>query len=117
MNADFIEAFKQIEREKELDSSKLLKSVEKALAIAYKQSHNTEQDVTLRIEQGSAGGGKNGLLVFRVSTVVDGAVSNPFSENHACRRTGAEARGQGWRHRRGTHSRKRTRTNGSHCCA
>ena len=79
MNADFIEAFKQIEREKELDPGTLWKSLEKALVIAYKQSHNTEQDVTLRIEQGNSSGGKNGFQVFRVSTVVD-SVSNPLAE-------------------------------------
>ena len=77
MNADFIEAFKQIERDKELDASKLLKSIEKALAIAYKQSHNTEQEVNIRIEQG--GTGKNGLQVFRVRRVVE-QVANPYAE-------------------------------------
>ena len=77
MDADFIEAFKQIEREKELDTSTLLKSVEKAFVIAYKQSKNTEQEVNLRIELG--GTGKNALQVLRLLRVVE-AVTNPFAE-------------------------------------
>jgi len=76
MNAEFFEALRQLERERELSNTTLLDAVQKALTKAYQKSLNTEQEVNLRIE---LGGGKSLYRVFRRLTIVD-AVTNPYAE-------------------------------------
>lgn len=78
MNAEFIEALKQIEREKEIPFAILLEALETALATAYKKSFNIEQDVNLRVEQ-AAQAGKAPFKVFRKMTVVEN-VENEHAE-------------------------------------
>ncbi|MBC8135128.1 MAG: transcription termination/antitermination protein NusA [Fibrella sp.] len=77
MNAEFFEALRQLERERELSNSTILGGIEKALTKAYQKSLGTEQDVHIRVELG--GGGKNPFRVFRKLNVVE-AVTNPFAE-------------------------------------
>lgn len=77
MNAEFFEALRQLERERELSNSTILGGIEKALTKAYQKSLGTEQDVSIRVELG--GGGKNPFRVFRKLNVVE-AVTNPFAE-------------------------------------
>lgn len=105
MNAEFIESLRQLEREKDISFDMLLGAVQTALETAYKKSHNTEQDVRMRVEQSSAltpsvapvpvGNGKqtatsakaatgaavpkSALRVFRQMTVVDD-VTNEHGE-------------------------------------
>ncbi len=77
MNAEFFEALRQLERERELSNSTILGGIEKALTKAYQKSLGTEQDVFIRVELG--GGGKNPFRVFRKLNVVE-EVTNPFAE-------------------------------------
>lgn len=70
MNAEFIEALRQIEREKDIPFEVLLEALEIALSKAYQKSYNIDQDVSLRVEQ-TSGGGKTPFRVFRRLTVVD----------------------------------------------
>jgi N utilization substance protein A len=80
MNAEFFEALRQIEREKEIPLASLVEDLETALATAYKKTHNIEQEVTLKVEQGGAAtASKLPFKVARVLTVVE-AVTNPFGE-------------------------------------
>jgi len=108
MNAEFIEALRQIEREKEIPFAILLEALETALATAYKRSYNTDLEVVMRVEQGGVAGGgshatptaaqmsnnnaaltaagtgigagaKGGFKVYRRMTVVD-AVHNEHAE-------------------------------------
>jgi N utilization substance protein A len=85
MNAEFIEALRQIEREKEIPFETLVEALEMALATAYKKTHNIEQDVFLRVDQPGTpgvvgmGSGKAPLKVYRKMTVVD-AVTNEYAE-------------------------------------
>jgi N utilization substance protein A len=84
MNAEFIEALRQIEREKDIPFEILLEALETALAKAYQKSYNIEQDVSLRVEQTSnnttAGpGAKSPFRVFRRMTVVEN-VDNEHAE-------------------------------------
>jgi N utilization substance protein A len=90
MNAEFIEALRQIEREKEIPFELLVEALEMALATAYKKTHNIDQDVSLRVEQpgqGTAVAGKN-LKVYRRLSVVE-EVTNEHAEI-----TLADARGK-----------------------
>lgn len=81
MSAEFIESLRQIEREKEIPFEVLVEALELALATAYKKSLNIEQDVNLRIEHTTGGGGKAPYKVYRRLTVVDdGAVTNEHAE-------------------------------------
>jgi N utilization substance protein A len=81
MSAEFIESLRQIEREKEIPFEVLVEALELALATAYKKSLNIEQDVNLRIEHTTGGGGKAPYKVYRRLTVVDdGAVANEHAE-------------------------------------
>lgn len=90
MNAEFIEALRQIEREKDIPFNTLVEALEMALATAYKKSHNIEHDIFLRVDQPSSPGaagafgttpasGKAPLKVYRKMTVVD-AVTNEYAE-------------------------------------
>lgn len=80
MNAEFFEALRQIEREKEIPLASLVEDLETALVTAYKKTHNIEQEVTLRVEQGgAAAGSKLPFKVNRVLKVVE-VVENPFGE-------------------------------------
>lgn len=75
MNAEFIEALRQIEREKEIPFDVLVEALETALSTAYKKSYGIEKDVNLRVEQG----GKAPFKVFRKMTVVED-VENEHAE-------------------------------------
>lgn len=50
MNAELIEAFRYLEREKEIPHETLLEALEVGMATAYKKSVGTESDVKLRVE-------------------------------------------------------------------
>lgn len=75
MNAEFIDALRQIEREKDIPFDTLLEVLQTALETAYRKSFNTEQAVSLRVEQvnpnaGTSGtSGKGSFQVFRRLTV------------------------------------------------
>ena len=75
MNAEFIEALRQIEREKDIPFDILLEALETALSTAYKKSYNITEDVSLRVEQG----GKAPFKVYRRMTVVEN-VENEHAE-------------------------------------
>ncbi len=75
MNAEFIEALRQIEREKDISFDILLEALEMALSTAYKKSYNITDDVSLRVEQG----GKAPFKVYRRMTVVEN-VANEHAE-------------------------------------
>ncbi len=77
MNAEFFEALRQLERERDLSNSTILDGIQKALTKAYQRSLGTELDVNIRVELG--GGGKSAFRVFRRMNVVE-AVHNPFAE-------------------------------------
>ncbi len=70
MNAEFIEALRQIEREKDIPFEVLLEALEIALSKAYQKSFNIDQDVSLRVEQ-AATGSKAPFRVFRRLNVVE----------------------------------------------
>jgi len=67
MNAEFIDALKQIEREKEIPFEVLLEALETALSTAYKRSYNIAEDVSLRVEQTT----KAPFRVLRTMSVVE----------------------------------------------
>ena len=75
MNAEFIEALRQIEREKDIPFDTLWQALEAAMSTAYKKTLGVDQDVTLRIEHSS---GKQPIY-FRKMTVVE-TVANPHAE-------------------------------------
>ena len=50
MNAELIEAFRYLEREKEIPHETLLEALEVGMSTAYKKSVGTESDVKLRVE-------------------------------------------------------------------
>ena len=50
MNGDFIEALRQIEKEKEIPFATLLKTLEVALGKAYKKHYNVAGDVAVHID-------------------------------------------------------------------
>lgn len=77
MSAEFSEALRQLERERELSGSTILDGIQKAFTKAYQRSLGTEQDVHIRIEMG--GGGKSAFRIFRLLEVVD-EVQNPFTQ-------------------------------------
>jgi len=84
MNAEFIEALRQIEREKDIPFSVLVEALESALETAYRKSYNTDLEVDLRVEQSSAGvagGPKGPFRVFKKLIVVDDdSVQNEHAE-------------------------------------
>ena len=73
--AEFLEALRQIEREKEIPFNVLVEALEMALATAYKKSYNLVEDVNLRVEHGD----KRQPRVFRKLNVVE-TVENPHAE-------------------------------------
>ena len=79
MNAEFLEALRQIEREKEIPFETLIASLEKALASAYKRTHGIEQEVKFRLELPGATLPGRGLRLFMLKTVSD-EVYNPYTE-------------------------------------
>src|SRR5579862_5115772 len=50
MNADFMDALRQIEKEKEIPLATLLKTLEVALGKAYKKEYGITGDVTVHID-------------------------------------------------------------------
>lgn len=86
MNAEFIEALRQIEREKDIPFSVLVEALETALETAYRKSYNTDLEVDLRVEQTApsgapAGAAKGPFRVFRRMIVVpDEEVQNEHAE-------------------------------------
>lgn len=78
MNAEFIEALRQIEREKDIPFTSLLQALEKGLANAYKKSLGIENEVHLRVEQVTHGG-RNPFRIYRRMAVVEDPV-NPHAE-------------------------------------
>jgi len=79
MNAEFLEALRQIEREKEIPFETLIASLEKALASAYKRTHGIEQEVKLRLELPGQTQPGRGLRLFQLRTVAE-EVYNPYTE-------------------------------------
>lgn len=79
MNEEFIEALRQIERERDIPFETLLEALETALSKAYQKTYNVDQEVHLRIEQGNNANGKSKFRVLRRLTVVD-TVQNEHSE-------------------------------------
>lgn len=75
MNAEFIEALRQIEREKDIPFETLLHALEAAMATAYKKSFDVDHDVNLRIEHTT---GKNPIYYRRLNVVE--TASNPHNE-------------------------------------
>jgi len=75
MNAEFIEALRQIEREKDIPFDTLWHALEAAMSTAYKKSLGVDHEVTLRIEHTT---GKQPIY-FRKMTVVE-TVTNPHAE-------------------------------------
>lgn len=75
MNAEFIEALRQIEREKDIPFDTLWHALEAAMSTAYKKSLGVDHEVTLRIEHTT---GKQPIY-FRKMTVVE-TVANPHAE-------------------------------------
>ena len=49
MNAELIEAFRYLEREKEIPHETLLEALEVGMATAYKKSVGTESDVQMKL--------------------------------------------------------------------
>jgi transcription termination/antitermination protein NusA len=78
MNAEFIEALRQMEREKEISHETLMEALEIAFATAYKKSFALDYDVPLRIEQNTT---KTGFKTYRKVTVVEnGKVEHPHAQ-------------------------------------
>lgn len=75
MNAEFIEALRQIEREKDIPFDTLWHALEAAMSTAYKKTLGVDHEVNLRIEHVS---GKQPMY-FRRMTVVE-TVTNPHAE-------------------------------------
>lgn len=75
MNAEFIEALRQLEREKDIPFDTLWGALEAAMSTAYKKSLGVDHEVHLRIDHNS---GKQPIY-FRRRTVVE-HVTNPHAE-------------------------------------
>lgn len=58
MNGDFLDALRQIEKEKDIPLEELLTTIEKALETAYKKNYATSGDVRVRVTTAKAGGFK-----------------------------------------------------------
>jgi len=81
MNADFLDALRQIEKEKEIPLEVLLSTIESALETAYKKNYATTGDIRVRVSSS-----KGGFHVFCEKEVVE-TVENAHMET-----TVAEAR-------------------------
>jgi N utilization substance protein A len=66
MNADFIDALRQIEKEKGIPFPTLLRTLEMALGKAYKKHYNIPGDVTVHVDAS-----KSAIKVFAEKTVVE----------------------------------------------
>ncbi|MHB1683436.1 MAG: transcription termination factor NusA [Bacilli bacterium] len=66
MNADFIEALDQLERERGISSAVLIEAIEAALISAYKRNFSSAQNVRVEIDRLSGN-----ILVFARKTVVE----------------------------------------------
>ncbi len=66
MNADFLEALRQIEKEKDIPFEVLLETIESALVHAYKKTYATSADVHVRVTST-----KSGFKVFCEKEVVE----------------------------------------------
>ena len=66
MNQDFLEALRQIEKEKDIPLDVLLTTIESALETAYKKNYSTSGDVKVRVTSS-----KSGFKVFCQKDVVD----------------------------------------------
>lgn len=74
MNADFLDALRQIEKEKEIPLEVLLSAIESALETAYKKNYAATGDIRVRVSSS-----KGGFHVFCEKDVVD-AVQNEHME-------------------------------------
>ena len=74
MNADFLDALRQIEREKEIPLEVLLSTIESALETAYKKNYAATGDVRVRVSSS-----KGGFHVFCEKDVVE-EVENSHTE-------------------------------------
>lgn len=70
MNADFLDALRQIEREKEIPLEVLLSAIESALETAYKKNYATTGDIRVRVSSS-----KGGFHVYCEKDVVDTVVN------------------------------------------
>jgi transcription termination/antitermination protein NusA len=75
MNAEFIEALRQIEREKDIPFDTLWQALEVAMSTAYKKTLGVDQEVSLRLENVP----NKSPIYFRRRTVVE-SVTNPHGE-------------------------------------
>lgn len=75
MNAEFIEALRQIEREKDIPFDTLWQALEAAMSTAYKKTLGVDHDVSLRLENVP----NKTPIYFRRRTVVESVVS-PHAE-------------------------------------
>ncbi len=66
MNADFLDALRQIEKEKEIPLEVLLSTIESALETAYKKNYAATGDVRVRVSSS-----KGGFHVFCEKDVVE----------------------------------------------
>ncbi|HEY3332293.1 MAG TPA: transcription termination factor NusA [Capsulimonadaceae bacterium] len=74
MNADFIDALRQIEKEKDIPFDTLLRTLEMALGKAYKKHYNIPGDVIVHVDAT-----KSAIKVFAEKTVVE-KVENEYAE-------------------------------------
>src|SRR3972149_3482739 len=74
MNQDFLDALRQIEKEKEIPLDVLLTTIESALETAYKKNYAATGDVKVRVTSS-----KSGFKVFCQKDVVD-EVKNDHTE-------------------------------------
>ncbi|MEN6357784.1 MAG: transcription termination factor NusA [Armatimonadota bacterium] len=70
MNADFLDALRQIEREKEIPLEVLLSAIESALETAYKKNYATTGDIRVRVSSS-----KGGFHVYCEKDVVENVVN------------------------------------------
>jgi N utilization substance protein A len=76
MNADFIDALRQIEKEKDIPFDTLLRTLEMALGKAYKKHYNIPGDVIVHVDASNT---KSAIKVSAEKTVVD-FVENEHAE-------------------------------------
>jgi N utilization substance protein A len=74
MNGDFLEALRQIEKEKEIPMATLIETIESAIASAYKKAYGETAEIRLRPDQS-----KRGLRLICEKEVVE-TVENPHRE-------------------------------------
>jgi len=74
MNADFLDALKQIEKEKDIPMETLIETIEAAIASAYKKAFSEAAEIRLRPDQS-----KKGLRLCCEKQVVE-TVENPHRE-------------------------------------